>query len=103
MACLATRLPYETVITRDVLGKIAEGETYLRSLGIRQLRLRHYGDMARIEVDEKSVPLLLDERNRRETVRRLKSLGYTFVTLDLAGYRSGSMDDSIKNNPGGET
>lgn len=93
MACLASRLPYGTPVTQDVLEKIAEGEAYLRSLGIQQLRLRHHGDIARIEVNERDLALFLNSANRTKTVEQLKALGYTYVTLDLAGYRSGSLNE----------
>jgi len=93
MACLASRLPYGTQITPDVLAKIAEGEAYLRSLGMRQLRLRHHGNIARIEVDPDSLPLLL--AHRHDVVNKLKAIGYTYVTLDLAGYRTGSLNEAI--------
>ena len=75
--------------------KIAAGELYLRSLGIRTLRLRHHGDIARIEIEEKDMPLVLDDETRREIVRRLKAIGYLYVTLDLTGYRTGSLNAQI--------
>lgn len=95
MACLASRLPYGTPVTQDVLVKIAEGEAHLKNLGIRQLRLRHHGNIARIEVDEDSMSLFLDNRHRHEVVKRLKAIGYTYVTLDLTGYRCGSMNEAV--------
>lgn len=97
MACLASRLPYGTPVTQDILEKIAQGEAYLRRLGIQQLRLRHHGDIARIEVDEKNMRLFLDNKNRITTVKQLKALGYSYITLDLAGYRSGSLNEVIKS------
>lgn len=93
--CLASRIPYGTHVTREILNTVSEGEKYLRSLGIRELRLRHHGDIARIEVDEAGMALLNDDRVRRETVSKLKSMGYTYVTLDLAGYRSGSLNEKL--------
>jgi len=93
--CLASRIPYGTPVTEDVVQKIAAGELYLRSLGIRTLRLRHHGDIARIEIEEKDMGLALDDETRREIVRRLKAIGYLYVTLDLTGYRTGSLNAQI--------
>jgi len=93
--CLASRIPYGTQVTREILNTISEGEKYLRSLGMRELRLRHHGDIARIEVDMEGMALLLDDGVRRQMVNKLKSLGYTYVTLDLAGYRSGSLNEKL--------
>jgi len=93
--CLATRIPYGTPVTAGVLKKIANGEKFLRGLGLHDLRLRHHGDMARIEVYPEDMPLLLQEATRREAVARLKELGYQYITLDLAGYRSGSLNEVL--------
>jgi uncharacterized protein len=90
MACLSSRIPYGTPVTVEALGRIGEAEAYLRSLGLRQLRVRHHGDVARIETDEAGLELLIARRT--EVVERLKALGYLYVTLDLAGYRSGSLN-----------
>ena len=96
--CLASRIPYGTLVTQDTLYKIAEGERYLHSLGIRQLRLRHHGDIARIEVDEKGMALILKDETRHEVVKRITALGYLYVALDLSGYRSGSLNSKIINS-----
>ena len=96
--CLASRIPYGTPVTEDVVQKIAAGELYLRSLGIRQLRLRHHGDIARIEIDAKDFEKVLDDETRQEIVRRLKAIGYLYVTLDLTGYRTGSLNAAIAQN-----
>ena len=93
--CLASRIPYGTPVTEDVVQKIAAGELYLRGLGIRQLRLRHHGDIARIEIDAKDFGMVLDDETRNEIVRRLKAIGYLYVTLDLTGYRTGSLNARI--------
>jgi uncharacterized protein len=94
MACLASRIPYGTPVTIEALGRIDEAEAYLRSLGLRQLRVRHHGDVARIETDESGLELLV--ARRAEVVERLESLGYLYVTLDLAGYRSGSLNATLR-------
>jgi len=93
--CLATRIPYGTPVTRDALRRIADGEQYLRNLGIRECRLRHHGNIARIEVDEKGMSLLLKNQIRQDLVKQIKALGYTYVTLDLGGYRSGSLNEEL--------
>lgn len=93
--CLASRIPYGTPVTEDVVHKIAAGELYLRGLGIRQLRLRHHGDIARIEIDAKDFERVLDDETRSEIVKRLKAIGYLYVTLDLTGYRTGSLNAAI--------
>ena len=90
MACLSSRIPYGTPVTVEALGRIGDAEAYLRSLGLRQLRVRHHEDVARIETDEAGLELLI--ARRAEVVERLKALGYLYVTLDLAGYRSGSLN-----------
>ncbi len=94
MACLSSRIPYGTPVTVEALGRIAEAEAYLRSLGLRQLRVRHHGDVARIETDESGIELLV--ANRAAVSKRLKALGYLYVTLDLAGYRSGSLNAALR-------
>ena len=93
--CLASRIPYGVPVTRDTLGRIAEGEQYLRNLGVHDCRLRHHGNIARIEVDEKGICLLMDDRIRQDLVDQMKALGYTYVTLDLGGYRSGSLNEEL--------
>jgi len=95
LACLASRFPYGTPITKQSLATVEEAETFLHSLGIGQLRLRHYGRMARIEVEPQQMHLLLEERNQQRIVTRLKELGYVYITLDLAGYRTGSMNEGL--------
>jgi uncharacterized protein len=94
MACLSSRIPYGTPVTIEALGRIGEAEDYLRSLGLRQLRVRHHDDIARIETDEAGLELLI--ARRAEVVERLKSLGYLYVTLDLAGYRTGSLNAALR-------
>lgn len=93
MACLSSRIPYGTPVTIEALGRIGDAEAYLRSLGLRQLRVRHHEDVARIETDEAGLALLIARRG--EVVERLNALGYLYVTLDLAGYRSGSLNAAL--------
>ncbi|MDD5692665.1 MAG: ATP-dependent sacrificial sulfur transferase LarE [Candidatus Omnitrophica bacterium] len=93
LACLASRIPYGTKITVGLLKRIARGEEYLVGLGFKQVRLRHYNGLCRIEVDKGDIGSLL---NRREAiVGKLKSLGYNYITVDLEGYRTGSLNEVI--------
>jgi uncharacterized protein len=93
MACLSSRLPYGTPVTVEALGRVEAAEAFLRSLGARQLRVRHHDDVARIEVEPQDIAVLIEQRER--VVARLKELGYRYVTLDLAGFRSGSLNDVL--------
>lgn len=94
MACLASRIPYGTPVTVGALDQIGAAEAFLRGLGLRQLRVRHHSDVARIEVEPEHLALVLEHRER--IVRRFKNLGYKYVTLDLAGFRSGSMNEGLQ-------
>jgi uncharacterized protein len=90
MACLASRIPYGQAVTVPALRRIDEAEAFLRSLGFRQLRVRHHDSLARLEVEPEAFPAVLERRE--EIVAGLRARGYTFVALDLAGFRSGSMN-----------
>lgn len=92
-ACLASRIPYGTKITEDILEKVGQGEKFLRSLGFKQLRVRHHGNICRIEVDQDSIAQAMDLKD--EISKKFEDLGYTYVTLDLKGYRTGSMNLGI--------
>ena len=92
--CLATRIPHGTTITREILDIVARAEGELRQLGFSQFRVRHHGDIARIEAYPKDMALLEDEAIRQGVITKLRDLGYTYVTLDLAGYRSGGKKDT---------
>jgi pyridinium-3,5-biscarboxylic acid mononucleotide sulfurtransferase len=99
MACLSSRIPYGTPVTVEALSSVDRAEAYLRSLGLRQLRVRHHvlpaGDtIARVETDDAGIDIALS--NRTAIAERLKELGYLYVTLDLAGYRTGSMNEGLK-------
>jgi len=95
MACLASRIPYETPVTVETLNRIAQAEEFIRSLGVRQLRVRHHDSVARIETDEAGMALLMSEDNRRAVADRLRGLGYRYVTLDLEGYKRGSLNQML--------
>ncbi|MCK4648527.1 ATP-dependent sacrificial sulfur transferase LarE [bacterium] len=93
--CLATRIPYGERITRERLKRIEKGEEFLKSLGLKEVRLRDHGNMARIEVSAKEIRILVKGNVRKKVINRLKKLGYTYISLDLEGYRSGSMDQAL--------
>lgn len=92
-ACLASRVPYGTPVTFTVLREVAAAESALRRLGFRQLRVRHYGDLARIElpVDELDAAIA----RRAEVVAAVRAAGYRYVTLDLEGFRSGNLNQAL--------
>lgn len=92
MACLATRVPHGTPLQSPVLRQIERCEAVLKDLGIQQCRVRHHGEMARIEVGPSDMPRFGDERLRSVVVSRLKDLGFAIVCLDLEGYVSGKMN-----------
>ncbi len=91
--CLATRIAYGIPINYEVLEKIGAGEAYLKRFGISQVRLRHHGEIARVEMDGAGFTMLSDLDRRKQAVDHIKALGYKYVTLDLGGYRSGSMNE----------
>ena len=91
-ACLSSRIPYGTMVTVEALTRIARAESYLRGLGFKQLRVRHHDTIARIEVGAEEFPRLASDEVRPGVVEHFKSLGYLYVTLDLAGYQMGSLN-----------
>jgi uncharacterized protein len=93
-ACLSSRIPYGEEITLDKLGMIETAEVFLSGLGFSQLRVRVHGPLARIEVLRDDLQKLLTMRT--EVVRNLKVIGFSYITVDLEGYRSGSMDEVLK-------
>ncbi|MGC8970724.1 MAG: ATP-dependent sacrificial sulfur transferase LarE [bacterium] len=95
LACLATRIPYNTRITERLLNMIEEGENFLRGLGVTQVRLRHIDNLAKIEVLSEDMSKILEHRNI--IVEKLKSIGYTYITMDLEGYNTGSMNKTIRS------
>ena len=91
--CLATRLPYGTEISMGVLERIAKGEEYLHTLGFSVVRLRVHGEIARIEIPKKEFESFLKKGG--EIIEELKKMGFDYITLDMEGFRSGSMDEKI--------
>lgn len=94
-ACLASRIPYDTKITRPVLEQIENAENFLRRLGMRVFRVRHHDTVARLELGEKEMRFLFENNLFDRIVRQLESVGYQYVTMDLKGYRSGSMNEVL--------
>ncbi len=94
LACLASRIPYGTVITEELLDRILEGERYLKSLGFREVRVRSHGHIARIELGKDEIGRVFEEGLMNKISKQIESLGYTYVTIDLKGFRSGSMNES---------
>ena len=92
--CMVTRFPYNTRLTYEDLERADQAEEWLRKQGFYNVRLRIHGEVVRIEIDEKDMGALL--LKREEVVAELKKLGYTYITLDMEGYRQGSMDIHIK-------
>ena len=95
-ACLSSRIPYGTAITLPMLSQVGQAEWALGQMGFRQLRVRHHGQVARIEVEPADFLAVLTLRG--QIVEQFKALGYAYVTLDLAGFRSGSMNEVITPN-----
>jgi len=95
LACLSSRFPYGTEITLPRLKQVQTAEDQLRSLGFRQLRVRYHGDLARVEIEPQEINRLLNEQVREAVVRFLKEAGFIYVTLDLQGYRTGAMNESL--------
>lgn len=90
LACLASRIPYGKAISADVLERVYEAETILNRMGFAQARVRHYDTLCRVEVPENEINKLVDKR--KQVIDRLKKIGYNYITLDLEGYRTGSMN-----------
>jgi len=95
MACLASRVPYNEELTEERLARVAAAEGVMRGLGLRQVRVRDYGQTARIEVELDALRDIVGGENRTRIVEELHKLGYVYVTVDLEGFRSGSMNVGI--------
>ncbi len=95
-ACLASRVPYGTSITGDILTRVEAAESFLAGLGFIGVRVRHHGDLARIEVQGDDRVRLFDPAVNGPIAARLKELGYDFIAVDLQGYRTGSLNESIR-------
>ena len=98
-ACLSSRIEYGRPVTREALAAVEQGEDALRALGFRQVRVRHHGEIARIEIAREEMEHALTPAMFSEFTRIFKGLGFTFVTLDTEGFRSGSMNASAAVQP----
>lgn len=94
-ACLASRFPYGRTITREELTQVERAEDFLRSLGFRQVRVRHHGQVARLEVEPEERRRFFDETLMDRVDRELRALGFAFAALDLAGYRTGGLNEAV--------
>lgn len=95
--CLATRIPYGTLITRETLERIKKAEAILQSiLGHTNIRVRHHGDIARLEVPTQDLIRIIEPDAAKRINQELQNLGYTFVTLDICGYRQGSLNETLR-------
>ncbi|NLW07140.1 MAG: ATP-dependent sacrificial sulfur transferase LarE [Clostridia bacterium] len=92
LACLASRIPYGQAITREKIEQVAAAEAYLKQMGLKTVRVRHHDTIARLEVDPDAFALLTEAGNRRRLIDYLHGLGFIYITLDLEGFRSGSMN-----------
>ncbi len=97
-ACLSSRFPYHTKITRPALQQVENAESYLWQLGMRAFRVRHHDTIARIELGTNEMRLVWEHGLKDKLVKHFKSLGYNYVTLDLEGYRTGSMNETLTND-----
>lgn len=95
-ACLSSRIAYGEYITKEKLTKVEKAENYIKNLGIRQVRVRTHQDIARIEVEPADMKMILEHHD--SIVRNLQEYGYKYITLDLFGYQSGSMNKVLANN-----
>lgn len=95
MACMASRIPYGSVITKDKLRQVETVECFLEDTGFKAFRARHHGDLLRIEVGKEELGSILQEQVKRKIVEVARRAGFVYVTLDLQGFRPGSMNESI--------
>jgi len=98
-ACLSSRIPYQSAVTPEKLAAIERAEDVLAGLGFRQYRVRHHGDVARIEAGPDDFPRMLEPAVREALVRELKLVGFRYVALDLQGYRTGSLNEGVRLKP----
>jgi uncharacterized protein len=96
--CLASRLPYGLDITPERLAQVEQAESFLRGLGLAEFRVRHHGNLARIEVKPRQFAAVTSEPNKTKIVERLKTIGFTFVCIDLHGFRSGALNEALSES-----
>jgi uncharacterized protein len=93
--CLSSRFPYGTRITLAGLERVERGEQLLHAMGFRVARVRYHGEVARLEVEQSEIARLLEPATRERVDRELRNLGFRFVTVDLKGFRSGSLNEGV--------
>ena len=93
--CLASRIPYGQTITEENLKQVEEAEDFLKKLGFIEFRVRHHGNLARIEVKDDEIVKISAEAMRGKVIKKLKSLGFNYVTIDMEGFRSGSLNEAL--------
>jgi uncharacterized protein len=98
-ACLSSRIPYHSEVTPEKLAMIERAEDALLALGFRVCRVRHHGEVARVEIGPDEMARALDPETRDAMVRELKAVGYRYITLDLQGYRMGSLNEGVRLKP----
>ena len=98
MACLASRIPYGDALTRETLAAVEQAEAALHALGFRQCRVRAHGSLARLELPPEEIARLADDALRREIASRVRAAGFAYVSLDLDGYRMGSLNETLMNS-----
>jgi len=98
MACLSSRIPYGSPVTPEKLRQVEAAEKYLQELGFRQLRVRHHDKIARIELPVEDIRRVYDQNLHHQITEKFRSLGFVWVTLDLAGFRSGSMNEILEES-----
>ncbi|MEI8139383.1 MAG: ATP-dependent sacrificial sulfur transferase LarE [bacterium] len=103
LACLASRVPFGTPITEEKLKAIDQVERALWGMGFRQLRVRHHGEIARIEVEPSEIARLCDPEVRAKVIKAAKEVGFKYVAADLQGYRTGSMNEALKRANSGDS
>ena len=96
--CLASRMAYGESITEEKLNQVEKAEDILRSLGFVEFRVRHHGNIARIEVPVADIQKLANETVRQSIIKKLKQIGFQYISLDLEGFRSGSLNESLSEN-----
>jgi len=96
-ACLSSRIPYGSRVTVEKLQQIDRAEQFLRTVGFRQVRVRHHGEIARIEVAPEEMPRFFENNLNAKVAAALKAIGFKYVALDLQGYRSGSLNEGLAN------
>jgi uncharacterized protein len=96
--CLSSRIPYGTPVSLEALDRIGQAEEFLRGLGFREVRVRHHGTVARLELDAADLPRMVEPETRTKVAAHLRSLGYAYVSLDLEGFRSGSLNEPLPSS-----